>query len=99
MATDLERAWHVFTFNPNALSHRFYAAHLRDWRIDERVESMRSDGSWPPSCELRKRWPDMARLIELCGDASLLNASIGLAADGQSFKLSNPRALGFQKKL
>lgn len=65
MATDIERAWHVFTFHPGKLSPRFYRSHLETFGIDRRIAVLKESGEWPPRVVLATRWPDIGDLLRL----------------------------------
>ena len=64
MVTDIERAYHVFTFHPDALSWRFFSSHVRAFDVDRRIERLKESGEWPPTIDACKRWPDIGQLIE-----------------------------------
>lgn len=68
MASDIERAWHVFALNPAALSRRTYQSHLEAYRVDQRIAGMQRDSTWPPPVDLRARWPDFDSLLDVIGD-------------------------------
>jgi len=65
MATDIERAWHTFAYHPNALSRRFYAAHLMAYNVDQRIQNLRDRGQWPPQIVVAERWPEFGALLDV----------------------------------